>query len=333
MTQSATVTTTTTKRKMSLTCVYSEKSDGPFRVLIYGPEKVGKSSWALHAPSPIFISGDNGLKYLKDPATGLAPKQFPVPETYADVVEAVNELTTEKHDYKTLVIDPINWIEPMIFAEFVRLHPKNDKGEVMREINDYGYFKGQVGAVDVWRDLLFKLEKLQDRRGLNVILVAHSQIKVAANPLGAEYEKYCLQLDGGAKSERAAGKLAQWPDAILFVNYASVIRKIKGKEKGVGTGTRVVYTQPCDAFHAGNRYGLPPQLPLDFSEFYAHLRGELLEETNTNLRTELTQLVAGSELEEPTAKFLVTNPNTEQLRVLLNRATLKLQPKDEEATP
>ena len=330
MTQPAQAQVSTPRAKrMTLGSVYSERSDGPFRVLIYGPEKVGKSSWAVNAPSPIFISGDNGLKHLKDPSTGHAPAQFPVCENYGDVVEAIGELTNEAHNYETVVIDPLGWIEPLIFAEFVRLHP-NDKGETMREINDYGYFKGQNGAVDIWRELLARLERLQDKRNMNVILVAHSQIKTASNPMGEEYEKYCLQIDGGPKSERAAGKLAQWPDAILFVNYAAVIRKIKGKAKGVGTGTRIVYTQPCDAFHAGNRYGLPPQLALDFNEFRAHLSGERAEETNGDIRSELTQLVAGTELEEPTAKFLETNPNTEKLRLLLNRATLKLQARNEE---
>jgi hypothetical protein len=312
-------------KRMTLDSVYSETKKGPFRVLIYGPEKVGKSSWAKDAPGAIFISGDNGLKFLIDPETGHAPKQFPIPESYLDIVDAVDELLAKKHDRKTLIIDPLGWIQPLVYGEFIRRNPKNEKNETVRTIDDYGFFKGQFGAVGIWRELLVKLERLQSEREMNVILVAHSEVKNTANPMGNEYEKYCIALDGGPKSERAAGLVVQWSDAVLFANSVTVTRMVKKKDKGIGTGTRALYTQLCDAYRAGNRYGLPSQLSLDFSEFYSHLKGEQLEETNADIANQLLAIVEGTEYEQSMRALVDSKPTTERLRVALNRAALKLQ--------
>ena len=317
------------QRRMTLESIHSPNPAGPFRALIYGPEKVGKSSWAVNAPTPIFISGDNGLKLIKDPS-GNPPKQFPLPESFGDIVDALDVLTNDTHEYKTLVIDPLGWIEPLVWGEYMRQHPKTEKGETIKDINDYGYFKGQSGSVDIWRGLLARLEQLQKKRSMNVILVAHSQVKITSNPMGSDFERYCLQLDGGPKSERAAGVFAQWPDAVLFVNYATVVKQVKGKAKGIGTGTRVVYTQPCDAFHAGNRYGLPEQLPLDFSEFYSHITGGQIDATLERLRGEALALIEGTEFETAAkASIDKAGSNVDALRAIINRASLKLRQQQE----
>jgi hypothetical protein len=314
----------TRPRRMTLDAIYTPKANAPFRVHLYGPEKIGKSTWAAAAPTPIFLSGDNGLGLVRTP-DGNQVKQW-TPESYGDIIEAIDTLTIDKHEFQTLVMDPMGWFEPMIWAEYIRLHPKTEKSETVKEINDYGFFKGQYGSVDIWRSLLARLELMQRARGMNVILVTHSQIKLISNPTGSDFERYCLQIDGGPKSERVAGVLAQWPDAILFVNYATVTRTIKGKTKGIGTGTRVVYTQPNDAFVAGNRYGLPDQLPLDFAEFYSHITGGQVEATVERLRAEALALVEGTEFEEAAKKSIEqAGSNTGHLLTIINRASMKLR--------
>jgi hypothetical protein len=317
------------ERHMTLDSVYSPTPNQPFRALIYGPEKVGKSSWAINAPNPIFISGDDGLGLLSD-SQGRRAQQLPVPRDYQDIIDGIEMLTEETHKFETLVLDPLGWFEPLIFAEYIRRFPKLSDGSQVKDINDYGYFKGQSGSVDIWRSLIASLERLRAVKSMNLILVAHSQVKVTSNPMGGDFERYCLQLDGGAKSERAAGKLAQWPDAVLFVSYASVVKNIKGKNKGIGNGTRVVHTQPCDAFHAGNRYGLPAQLPLDFAEFYAHITGNRDAENVESLRAQSLKLIEGTDF-EATAKVAIeaAGANQEQLRLIINRATQKLSEQQE----
>jgi hypothetical protein len=317
---------------MTLDAIQTSDPSGPFRVLVYGPEKVGKSSLAAKAPGPIFLSADNGLKYVKD-SQGNPVKQW-VPESYSDIAESIETLTTDTHSFLTLVVDPMGWVEPMIWSEYIRQHPKTEKGEIIKEINDYGYWKGQAGSVDIWRSLVARLERLQKLRSMNIILIAHSQVKITSNPMGSDYERYCLQLDGGPKSERAAGLFAQWPDAVLFVNYATVVKQIKGKNKGIGTGTRVVYTQPCDAFHAGNRYNLPEQMALDdFDELYSYMTGGQSAVTVERLRAEALALVEGTDFEE-VAKVSIekAGDNIEHLRGIINRASLKLQQQQAEET-
>ncbi|MEZ6008797.1 MAG: ATP-binding protein [Planctomycetota bacterium] len=78
------------------------------RVLLVGTEGVGKSTFAADAPSPIFLAAEDGIRHL-DVAS------FPEPTSFADVMDAIRTLQTEPHEFQTLVIDTIDWVEPLVF--------------------------------------------------------------------------------------------------------------------------------------------------------------------------------------------------------------------------
>src|SRR5579859_1249276 len=113
----------------------------PHRVLIYGPEKVGKSTFAAGAPAPIFLGKDSGTEHLD-------VDRLPQPETWAEVLEGLAIVEREAHDYKTLVLDPVNWLEPLINADVT-----GDSGKSI-EAWDGGYGRGYDAAIDRWRVLV-----------------------------------------------------------------------------------------------------------------------------------------------------------------------------------
>ncbi|MCS6901519.1 MAG: MAPEG family protein, partial [Myxococcales bacterium] len=76
----------------------------PLRVVLYGVEGVGKSTFASQAPDPIFLCAEEG-------AVGLDVARFPTAHTWIEVLEAIRVLTHEEHPYKTLVIDSLDWLE------------------------------------------------------------------------------------------------------------------------------------------------------------------------------------------------------------------------------
>lgn len=253
------VTQAQTPSRMKLGEIIRGRVERPMRVLLYGVEGVGKSTFAANAPSPIFIAAEDGTAQL-DVA------RFPEPKTWRDVFDAIDELTNAEHDFKTVVVDTLDWLEPLCWAHVVEAG-----GPKIKSIEDFGFGKGYVAALDQWRVLLARFEQLRVKRGMHVILLAHSWIKAFKNPEDEDYDRYELKLHA-----KAGGLLKEWSDAVLFARYETFTNtdeKTK-RTRGVSTGARVVHTQRTAAWDAKNRYDLPETLPLEWQAFADAVRAQ-----------------------------------------------------------
>jgi hypothetical protein len=238
--------------RMTLSAVVSGKVRAPYRILIHGVDGVGKSTFAADAPGTIFLGAEDGTSEL-DVA------RFPAPECWQDMRDAIRTLTNDAHDYKTLAVDSLDWVEPHIWQ---RVCDMNEGVATIEEVGG-GYGKGYSAALDLWRVLLSDLERLQSARGMNVILIAHTLLKTFKNPEGDDWERYVLKLN-----DKAAGLCREWSKGVYFANYEMYAVKDKKKRiRGVSTGARVLYTQRTAAYDAKDRYGLPESLPLSWEDF------------------------------------------------------------------
>jgi hypothetical protein len=225
------------------------------RILVHGVAGVGKTTFAAAAPNPVFILTEDGLGTLDVP-------HFPLARTFDQVMEALGVLYSEPHDFKTVVIDSVDWLEPHIWARACQ-----DNG--WSSIEDPGYGKGYVAALGFWRDHLDGLNALRNERGMTVIQIAHTDIRRFDSPEHEPYDRYQIKLHA-----RAAALLQEHSDVVLFANYRiSTIRADVGFNKKVtralGSGERVLYTAERPAFLAKNRFGLPDSLPLSWEAFAA----------------------------------------------------------------
>lgn len=237
--------------RMTLAAVTSGKQKRPRRVVIYGPDGVGKTTFGANAPKPIFLGAEEGTETMDVP-------RFPQPHTWLDVLEAVRELTEGKHEFETLVGDSLDWMEPLIW----RLICQSNGVATIEDVGG-GYGKGYSAALDHWRVFIRALERLQRERRMNVVLLGHSLIKAFKNPQGADFDRYIMQLN-----EKAAGLLRQWANGVYFANYETFAVEDKSKRtRGVSSGARLLYTQRTAAYDAKDRYGLPPSLALSWGEF------------------------------------------------------------------
>jgi hypothetical protein len=229
-------------------------ADAPVSVLIHGVDGIGKSTFAAGAPAPIFIDTEDG-------SAGLGVARFPRPETWADVLEAVRTLETESHDFRTLVIDSIDWAETLAWRDVCA----RAKVETIEEVGG-GFGKGYVAAVDCWRQLLFGLERLKRAKRMNVVLVAHTLIKMFKNPLGEDFERYQVKLHASS-----AAVLREWCDDVLFANYDVIATKDPKTKRvrGVDTGNRLLHTVWNAAWDAKNRSRLPAVIPLSWADYWA----------------------------------------------------------------
>jgi hypothetical protein len=218
--------------------------------LIYGTDGVGKSTLCSHAPNPIFVGAEKGTEQL-DVA------RFPQTESISDLFAQLRTLQTEKHEYQTVVLDSLDWVEPLIWKAVC------DEGKV-ENIEQFGggYGKGYVRALDLWRVLIKELALLN--QNMHVLLIGHAQIKSFQDPeLPTAYDRYQLKIN-----DKAAALVREAADAVLFARFETeLVRATGAKAKVRGEGKRIMYTESRPGFDAKNRFNLPFVMPLDWKTF------------------------------------------------------------------
>jgi hypothetical protein len=237
--------------RMTLDAIIKGRIKRPRRIVLYGPDGIGKSTFGANAPKPIFLGTEEGTETMD-------VSRLPAATTWAEVLDGVRLLTVEKHDFESLIVDTLTEAEPLIWREICR----RANAASIEDVGG-GYGKGYTAALDEWRVFARALERLQAEKGMHVILNGHSLIKAFKNPQGDDFDRYILSLN-----EKAAGLLRQWAMGVYFANYETFAVADKAKRvRGVSTGVRLLYTQRTAAFDAKDRYGLPLQLPLSWTEF------------------------------------------------------------------
>lgn len=226
------------------------------RIVFYGPEGVGKTSFGAYAPNPIFIQsrGETGVETLI--AANQIPPTAHLPEcqNWQDILHAVSLLLNDQHDYRTVVIDTINGAERLAQEHICATQFGNDWGP-----NGFGsYGKGALATEAIWKEMLVMLDRLRTERNMGVLMLAHSATKSDTNPIGADILKYTV--DMGKPSWSITKK---WCDAILFCTRVSIVKDVDTRTKrgkGVGGANRIILTDGRDAFEAKNRWGLPYEI-------------------------------------------------------------------------
>ncbi len=231
----------------------------PPRVLLYGPAGIGKTTFGASATKPIYLPIEDGLGKNQVDA-------FPQPRTYLEARGALDALINEDHEFRTLVVDSLDWLEPMIWSHVCDVNKWDS-------IEKPGYGRGYVEALKYWREFLERINYLRDQKRMATIMIGHSLVKNFASPDNDAYDRYVIKLQ-----QKASDLVAEHSDCIFFANYKTKTMKVeeRGRSRSIamGTGERVMYTEERPAWLAKNRYGLPTELPLDWSEFIKQLKGD-----------------------------------------------------------
>lgn len=233
-------------------------SPKPPRIIVYGPHGVGKNTFAGSAPKPVLINIEDGHPAGQDITS------FPQAKSFGDVMEAMTALYSEEHDFETLVVDSLDWLEPLVWAETVARNNANNPNKQWATIEDAGYGKGYLATLDVWREYLEAINALRNDKGMAVVQTAHAEVKRFDNPETDPYDRYQIKLH-----KMASALVQEHADMVLFANFKTSVKKnevgLKTVSRGIGSGTRTLYTEERPAFLAKNRHNLPSELPLSWA--------------------------------------------------------------------
>ncbi len=219
--------------------------------MLYGPEGIGKSTFAAQFPEPLFIDTEGSTSNMD--VARLDP-----PDSFTMLLEEIRYVRQHPEVCRTLVIDTADWAEQLCIAEFCA--KKQIAG-----IEDLGYGKGYVYVSEDFGKMLNLLEEVK-KQGINIVITAHAQMRKFEQPdeMGA-YDRWELKLQ-----KKDAPMLKEWADMVLFANYKTIVVNVdnqgaaKGKNKAQG-GKRVMYTEHHPCWDAKNRHGLPAELAFTYA--------------------------------------------------------------------
>lgn len=234
-------------------------------MLLYAGDGIGKTSLSFEWPNPIYLP----TRGEKPPAD--AP-EVPTPgiiTSWEDVEGMFGELLTTKHDFKTVIVDSLDGLAPYVEAVTARRIgaasvDDNSKGSSAAYGN--GYKESEVE----WADFMKGCEALS-QAGMNVVLLAHYEIRNFKSPTTDPYDMYDVALN-----KRAAPVVRAKCDVVAFMN-----RSVSIKEKEINRNTKashaeggreiVIHAAGGAGFHAKNRFGLPASIVYKKGQGYAAL--------------------------------------------------------------
>ncbi len=214
--------------------------------LVFGTPKVGKTGFAAEAPDNIFlpVGKEAGLANVNC-------HKFPPMKEFSHILDAAEELHQIDHRYKNITIDGLGGVQDLIHQAVCK-----KAGKPTMESFQFG--RGYALAQSYWDILIDSLSMLRDEKGMGIILTCQSRVEEFNNPETEPYSRFVPALH-----KLANQKVLSWVDQILFCTYKVYVQTSdKAKNRGIGSGERVVRTTERPSYVAGNRLGLPDEIPM-----------------------------------------------------------------------
>lgn len=229
---------------ISLSSLKSTKRTMPPVMLLYGVDGIGKTSLAAEFPDPIYLATEG-----ERPPSDVDLVTPGTIETFDDLLNVFGELLTQEHDRRTVIIDSLDGLEPLVWASTCGRLGVNS-------IEEPGYGRGYMEADREWNEYNSAVSALSNA-GMYVVQLAHPEIIRFDSPTTDPYSRYQPKLH-----KRANALVREKADVVAFMNY-----RVSIKEKEVARQTKVahaeggkerqIHVNEGPGFMAKNRFSMP----------------------------------------------------------------------------
>jgi AAA domain len=228
----------------------------PRNVLLYGEHKTGKTTLASTFPNPVIIDIEGGSDDLDVDRT-------PRITTYAEFQDSVSWLLSTDHNFQTVVIDSVDWLEKLVW-QFVA------KNKGVNALSEIGFGKGFDFSFDEFEKIISALRSL-NRRGLATVLIGHAKTVKHRPPEGQEYDRWEPDLH-----DKVKGPIVEFVDEIFFLKKETFTKSEDlgfNKTRGVAVGTerRILVASDTGSVMAGNRLKMPNEIDADFPTYLSYI--------------------------------------------------------------
>ena len=216
----------------------------PIICTIFGEGGMGKTTLASLFPKPVFIRTEDGSQSL---AGNENVSLFPIASSSNDVLDQIEALATQEHDFKTVVVDSITQLATIIEHEIVAADPK------AKSINqaDGGYGAGYNTAAEKHRQVREWAGALAYDRNMNVVFIGHADTETMDLPDMDPYGRYTVRMN--KKS------LPHYTDNVDLVGFVRLVTFTSGsgeKKRASTTGEREIICHPQPSSVTKNRFGI-----------------------------------------------------------------------------
>ncbi len=265
--------------------ISSGKVTRPLKVVLYGPEGIGKSTLASKFPNPLFIDTEGGTSHMD-------VRRIEKPASWDELLSAIVEVAREPCICGTLVLDTADWTEQMCVNALCARYKKAG-------IEEFGYGKGYTYLSEEFNRLLTACDAVI-AAGINVVITAHAKMRKIELPdeMGA-YDRWEMKL-----SKQVAPLLKEWCDILLFLNYQTFVVTLENKSQKAQGGKRVMYTSHHPCWDAKNRQNLPEVLDLDYGNIAVLFEKASTTSAVAPLDTLKAQLTAANITDEALLQFV-----------------------------
>lgn len=232
--------------------VESEIKQKPIKMCIYGQHGIGKTTFACMADKPILMQTEEGADYI-------AVDKLPLADKFEDIIGYFRLLVEEQHDYQTLVIDSLDWLELLIHKYVAKTRGK-------QSIADFDFGRGYAYSLEQFMKIIAACDILRNK-GMNICFTAHCKSEEFKCPLNGVYNRYSLDVH-----KSIASKINHWCDLVGFAHFdARVISddaKFGTDHKRIKGGKRIIGFEDTPSYDAKRRFTIASSLPLDGKAFW-----------------------------------------------------------------
>lgn len=220
----------------------------PPKICIFGKPGVGKSRLAASFPKAFFVRTEDRHDHL-----AVATHEG-VCDSYTKLLEVLDWLLLEQHDFKTVVLDTADSAEKLVHAKVCEgtgtdniMHPKV-----------FPFYSGMLRASMLWeKEILPRLCELNETKKMMPVIISHMETKYETHPQYGDYPKFVLGVD-----KRTAAKIYKICDIVGFLDWKTTTKGEEGSLRLNSTNQRVLRLKPRAFWETKESYNLPDEVEI-----------------------------------------------------------------------